>query len=157
MYHHHLTPMFHSNWFPFRSFGDTGAVHSLSESRAGARTIEPSYVYEADDTTARFEIELPGVARDGLSIEVNEHKLTVRGKRFRKRGGCQGTEEANNGTVTEQDSAGSSPSLIYLLEARLGHSADLDNIKADLCGDGILLIDVPMKTRKETRKIQIEV
>lgn len=130
-------------------------------------TVEPSYRYESDDTAGHFEIELPGVAKENLSIEVHGNKLIVKGKRFKKNlaGALDAAmkDEGQNGdqdeTPKEQAPAKKepTPSLIYVLEARLPQGADVDTIKADHCGDGILCMTVPMKTDKGARRIQIGV
>lgn len=124
-------------------------------------TVEPSYSYESDDKGAHFEIEMPGVTKDNLSIEVKGHKLVVSGKRFKKVMLAQKHKETTENGQKEQDADGTkpspNPSLTYLLEARLGNSADLDGIKADHLGDGILNVYVPMKTETESRRIQIGV
>lgn len=128
-----------------------------------SQSIEPSYSYHADDRAAYFEIEMPGVSKGNISIEVEGFKLIVKGKRFRKQlTANQGTTVEEEGQKIEKASENTvnvkkaEPiPFVYLLEARLAQSADIDDIKADHCGDGILTITIPMKANHGARKIQI--
>lgn len=137
----------------------------MSDTESGtSSTIEPSYSFQSDENGAHFEIELPGVAKDDISIEAVGHKLVVKGKRFKKHLiGHQDTvveEEGQNGTTSTEHTVkktATEPSIVYLLEARLAHGADIENIKADHTGDGILVVSVPLKTDDGPRRIQIDV
>lgn len=129
-----------------------------SDSRS-THTVEPSYRYESDDTAGHFEIEMPGVAKENLSIEVHDNKLFVKGKRF-KRSLAGASEDTMKDGAKEEKKEGEkkeepSPCLVYLLEARLPQGADIDAIQANHCGDGILTMTIPMKTDKGARTIQI--
>lgn len=162
----HLIPSYHSNMFPFSSFNDDlrAMRKMLDVSDGTSHTVEPSYSCRADDKAAHFEIEMPGVSKENISIDLEGHKLVVKGKRFRKQLiSNQGTtveeegqdgENAATGNTVKVKKAEPTP-LLYLLEARLAQGADIDAIKADHCGDGILTITVPMKTDHGARKIQI--
>lgn len=156
-----MVPNSHNHWSPWSSFNNDlrqmRRMLDMTESDTqSTHTVEPSYRYEADATAGHFEIELPGVAKENVSIEVHENKLVVKGKRFKKNVmGAQGaamTDEAPKEEAPKKDEP--TPSLIYMLEARLPAGADVDAIKADHCGDGILTMTVPMKADK-ARRIQI--
>lgn len=153
-----LVPAYHNNWSPFRSFNSEMRMLRNMLDNEDSPTVEPSYSFESDDKGSHFEIEMPGVNKDNLSIEIKGHKLVVSGKRFKRVMLGQQKDTSEDGQKTENangDKPAPKPSLTYLLEARLPNSADLDGIKADHLGDGILNIYVPMKTEAESRRIQI--
>lgn len=163
----HLTPSFHNNWFPFGSSNNDmrmlRRMMDMTDSESGpTSTVEPSYTFESDEKGAHFEIEMPGVSKENISIEAAGHKLIVKGKRFQKHliahHDTVVEEEGENGTGTTEHTVKKTepvPSIVYVLEARLAHGADLDAIKADHCGDGILTVTVPVKVDKGARRIQI--
>lgn len=47
------------------------------------RVVEPEFTYTTADSEGVLEIDLPGVSRDDLAVEVQGRRLTVTGKRFR--------------------------------------------------------------------------
>ncbi|CDF40296.1 Heat Shock Protein 20, HSP20 [Chondrus crispus] len=164
-----LTPYNHHSLFPWGNpfSNDLRTMRRMLDmTESGARsthTVEPSYRYEADGEAAHFEIEIPGVSKDNLSVEVHDNKLTVRGKRFRR----PLIEKKDDDPAAAKDPAAQNgdpahpgedpvPSIVYLLEARLPQGANVDAIKADHVGDGILNMTIPMVADKGTRKIQIE-
>lgn len=135
-------------------------------------TVEPSYTYESDSHLAHFEIELPGVAKEDISVDINAHKLIVKGNRFKKQYATEVPNQQENCAdvkvmeqeeqdaqqtmqVEEEATPERKPKLIYLLEARIGHGADMDAIQAKHCGDGILTVLIPMKVEKQARRIAI--
>lgn len=52
--------------------------------RNSSLIAEPWYRYEADGNIGNFEIEIPGVTKENVNIEVDGHKLVVVGRRFKK-------------------------------------------------------------------------
>lgn len=173
----HLTESFPHNWSPFRhrfNNRDMPFFRNLDVSDPMSHTVptvEPSYSYESDNSHAHFEIELPGVAKEDVSVDINAHKLIVKGRRFKKEFLTEDISQEGNGTsaqvkqeeqnaqqhvqVEQTTTPERKPSLIYLLEARVGHGADLDAIHAKHHGDGIMSIHIPMKTEKQARRITI--
>lgn len=151
-------------------------LHMTDTDSRSSDTVEPSYRYEATHTAGYFEIDMPGVSREDLSVEVHDNKLCVRGKRFRKELIPQreddvedagkdapgedkqedGMEDAGKEGTAEAEKEEPVPSIVYLLEMRLTQGADVDAIKADAYEDGVLTMTVPMKTDKGTRRVQIE-
>lgn len=117
---------------------------------------------ESDEDGSYFEIELPGVSKDGMSIEVVDNKLVVSGRRFKKhRAGKDDTiveeegEEGKEATMHASTKKDTNPRLVYLFQARLAHGADVDAIKADLGNDGILTVAVPIRRGYGPRRIPI--
>jgi HSP20 family protein len=66
--------LFHGAFGQDGGYGGTG----------GTRTWEPPVdIYETDDALV-LEVELPGVSKDAVSVELHEQTLTLRGKRTRE-------------------------------------------------------------------------
>lgn len=72
-------------------------LHALTSTSSGhnqrclrsPRVVEPQFTYTTGDSEGVLEIDLPGVSRDDLAVEVQGRRLTVTGKRFRSGGGDQ--------------------------------------------------------------------
>lgn len=148
---YHLVPAYHNNWSPFHAFNREMRMMRNMADNEDSPTVEPSYSYESDDKGAHFEIEMPGVPKDNVSIEVKGHKLIVSGKRFKK------TLIGNTDKTDDVDKVEPKPTMTYVLEARLGHAADLDEIRAEHEGNGVLDVYIPMKLEKDSRSIQISI
>lgn len=162
--HHHYNPFTWGNTFSNDMRAMRRMLDMTDSASKSAHTVEPSYRYEADEKAGHFEIEMPGVSKENLSIEVHDNKLFVRGKRFKKSLIDMGADETKEAEMMEgepqengeQEKDEPVPSVVYLLEARLPQGADVDGIKADHVGDGILTMTVPMMADKGSRRIQIE-
>lgn len=165
----HLVPSYHNNWFPFSSFNNDmlslrRMMDMADRDSDTPSTVEPSYTFESDEHGAHFEIEMPGVSKENVSIEAVGHKLIVKGKRFKKHLiGHHDTvveEEGENGDASTEHPVKKTdpePRLVYVLQARLAHGANVEAIKAEHCGDGIIIVSIPVKTDDGPRRIQIEV
>lgn len=146
-----VEPAFYDDWFrfPFRALDfELARAPLLTDGRRGV-TATPRYTYRISSSAAYLEVELPGVAREHVQVEVEGSKLIVRGKRFRnERGSC---------CVEERESDGKKEPVVmqrYRLALRLGKDADADGVKADHCGNGVLVVTIPIKER-EVRKIEV--
>jgi HSP20 family protein len=69
-----LHRLFHETFGPVRGDGATG-VAGIWE--------PPVDIYETDDALV-LQVELPGVSKDAVSVELHEHTLTLRGERTRE-------------------------------------------------------------------------
>ena len=142
-------------------------------------TIEPSYRYESDSKHAMLEVELPGVCRDDITVDVNNHHLTVSAKRAKTTllGRSAGKEDGNGKREktekmgeTNDESGGSGGDdrldagsgrgderfVTYSLNIRIGQDADVGNISCVSYKDGVLLLEIPSVTKKESsRRIAI--
>lgn len=164
-----ILPFYHGMSAPFGGLEDDmwrprSRLNITESDRGHTRRIEPTFTVESDEDGAHFEIELPGVCKEDISIEAENNTLTVSAKRFKKhRTGKDDTvveEEGNDGAEATKHPATKKdvqPSIIYMLQARLGNGADVDAIKADVEGDGILYVTVPLKKGNGPRRIQIPI
>ena len=87
------------------------------------------------------EIELPGVNRDDVDIEIAGQRLSVRGERKEKeRVGILRRRERTVGS--------------FAYEVTLPGHVDEDGVEAHL-DDGVLLVTIPKPERERPRRIQI--
>lgn len=152
--------------------------------------IEPNYAYESDESGKHFEIELPGVSEDDLTVHVKGRVLRVTGTRFSMlkatpqqdeeeeaeeeeeraamygrdvygrdarevgaRGGGLGLREefgAGDEMEPREDEEERTPHLVYELEARLGHSVDVDAVRVVRYADGVLTVFAPMRGSRDS-------
>lgn len=99
-------------------------------------------VAEEDETadSYRVRMELPGIPRDQVNVEVEGRQLCVRGDLG---------EEAGQGDTYLTHRSGS-----FLYRTSLPADADLDSIQADL-KDGVLTVTVPRSTGTGRRTVPI--
>ena len=105
--------------------------------RSATPAVKP--LYKIDETGEAFSltVQLPGVAKDGLSITAEEGTLVIRGERSWKR--------PSGWTALYRESAD------YPFELTLEHdnAVDLDKIHAEI-RDGVLQVSLP-KTEARNR------
>jgi len=122
---------------------------------------QPTYSFERDSSETRYEIELPGVRKDSVSLDVKERTLVLTADRFRSvpskktsvslledrpASGAQGPQNEQN--------EGMKPTLKYRLVLRLDHTDDSEAISA-VFEHAVLIVRVPIKEQPEPRKIEI--
>ena len=88
-----------------------------------------------------LELDLPGVARDSVDLDVERNVLTVRAERL----GANGDWEML---------AAERPRGMYSRQLVLGDNLDLDRIEAAY-RDGVLRLTIPVAERAKPRKIAI--
>lgn len=112
------------------------------DNKAAAPAVKP--LYEIKETPEAFglTVQLPGVAKDGLSITAEEDTLTVRGERSWKRPAAW--------TSLYRESS----DLAYELVLQHDNSVDLDKIHAEL-RDGVLRVSLPKTEARKPRKIAV--
>jgi HSP20 family molecular chaperone IbpA len=139
----------------FRADSDKGAIAGRQDS-----TIFPRYRAVSDQNAMVLEIELPGVDRKTIELDVNRKQLTVSAKRpvtsgFGKTAGQQKAVE-NSAAVENGGQKGAEGSvekavaevrtedncLMYSAKFRLGYDVEVDHVVAEFA-DGILRIRVP--------------
>lgn len=118
------------------------ATAHADESKPSAPAIKP--LYEVKETADAFglTVQLPGVAKDGLSITAEEDTLTIRGERGWKRPAAW--------TSLYRESS----DLAYELVLQHDNSVDLDKIHAEL-RDGVLRVSLPKTEARKPRKIAV--
>lgn len=126
-------------------------VRDVSKSRSAYS--RPSYSYAERDGEIVLEVEMPGVAKDDVKVNVEGRKLIMRGKRYKKK---KGSCEARQVEVEECKEGHKERELRteYKLEVKIGEGGDLDKLYATSCGDGLLVVHVPKK-QVQTRKIEL--
>ena len=133
-----------AGWDPFRELDDLAErVNSLWESGFGGgldRWVPSADVEEAEDAYT-VEIELPGVARDDVDVQLVDRVLTV------------------SGEVKEKERTG----ILHRRTRRVGRFSyavtlpgeiDAENVDARL-HDGVLSVRVPKSASAEPRRIAI--
>lgn len=113
---------------------------------------------QSDDKGTTLEVEVPGVQKDNLSIEVNNRILTISGKRLFYTSEYQepeGPSDQVKETSQQTNESERKERLTYLLKMRLGTDADVDNISCVSYKDGILALRVPVSEKESVRKITL--
>jgi len=158
-------------------FGDPSHPHET----------EPSYSIQSNDKAAYVEIELPGVAKEDMSVEAKGDHLVITGNRYESNFSMmedgqeapdvvevqnEGAEmrevEADEGRTDEaiedkkkldvdQKKQTAKLAVVYKKEFTLDRRADVTSIKADNRGDGILRLLIPNKLESDVNVIQISV
>nr|AAM93953.1 heat shock protein 16 [Griffithsia japonica] len=116
--------------------------------------IIPSHFIHSGDKEAMLQVELPGVGKEDIEVEVNRRTLYVNGTRYDQ---VTSTAAVNN-DANEEDS-GKEPSekrveRKYSLEIQLGSDADMDGISFESYNNGILTLKIPI-VHQESRKIDL--
>ncbi|PXF45741.1 hypothetical protein BWQ96_04509 [Gracilariopsis chorda] len=161
--HSTLTP-----WFWPQGYSSALSHHPRTPS--SSQTVEPSYFYESNQDSAFLQVELPGVAKEHISIEIQGHHLTLSARRFRTsklaplssstEGGdaaeAQDADHTATPAASEPGPADPTPAFTYVLELRLANDTDLEAVKVESYVNGILTIRIPVVSSTSSRKITIE-
>lgn len=117
---------------------------SAPASSAGVTESVRKPLYHINGTPDAHEVrvELPGVPRSGVKLDLEENLLTVRGER---------ASNAREGLKTLHREL--SP-LNYLLRLRLNTPVDEEKMTAKL-EDGVLSITLPLKEAAKPRQITV--
>jgi len=134
-----------ASWDPFRELAELSErMNRLWETGLGTGTLDrwaPLADVEETDDAWSVEIDLPGVARDDVDIQLNDRELTV------------------SGEVKEKERAG----ILRRRTRRVGQfsysvtlpgDVDADNVTAQLA-DGVLTVRVPKAQQAKPRRIAI--
>lgn len=108
------------------------------------KNFNPSLSLKENDDKYVLEMELPGVKKEDIKIEVNKNILTVSGKKEEK------NKEENSKFIVRESSFGE-----FSRSVNLGDNVDLENIEANM-KDGELILTIPKKETKEIKKIEIK-
>lgn len=122
---------------PFRDF-DRLATQLLGTTNRP--TVMPMDAWREGD---RFiiELDLPGVSRDSIDLDVERNVLTVRAERVARNGDWEAL-------------ASERPRGAFSRQLVLGDNLDLDQIEAAY-DDGVLRLVVPVAEKAKPRKISI--
>jgi HSP20 family molecular chaperone IbpA len=154
----------------FKAEPDARAITGRQDSM-----IFPRYRAVSDHNAMILEIELPGVDKKSIELDVNRKQLTVAAKRpilssfgahrdngpkkaaiegGEHKGGermheVEGSVEKAVAEVRTQDN-----SLKYSAKFRLGYDVDVDHVSADF-KEGILCIRVPRHEESTSRRVEV--
>ena len=106
--------------------------------------LAPAVDVSEDEKGYSVTVELPGVRRDDVSVEVHDHVLSIRGEKKSER------EEKKDKTHWVERTYGS-----FSRSFTLPPSAVTDELKATF-KDGVLAIEIPKKEEAKPRQIAIK-
>lgn len=109
---------------------------------AAESAVKPRYFVDGTKEAAEVRVEMAGVGKDGLSIDLDDNLLTIRGKR-------KDTVPAAWKPLHRE--LGSSD---YLLRLRLNAQVDAEKLSAAL-DNGILTVRLPFKEAAKPRRIEV--
>jgi HSP20 family protein len=137
-----------SGWDAFRELDDfRGRMARLLEAfggspdAAGGAGWSPLVDIEETDDAYVFEVDLPGVRREDVEVEVDGNELRVSG---------EVSERERTGILRHQ--ARRTGRFEY--RSTLPQEVDPERIEAGL-GDGVLTVRVPKSMRSQARRIEI--
>ncbi len=122
---------------PFRDF-DRLATQLLGTTNRP--TVMPMDAWREGDRFV-IELDLPGVSRDSIDLDVERNVLTVRAERVARNGDWEAL-------------ASERPRGAFSRQLVLGDNLDLDQIEAGY-DDGVLRLVVPVAEKAKPRKINI--
>lgn len=138
-------------------------------------TIFPRYRAVSDHNAMVLEIELPGVDKKSIELDVNRKQLTVSAKRpilssfgagrngGPQKGAIEGGEHKSGEHKHEVEGSIEKAvaevrtvdnSLKYSAKFRLGYDVDVENVAAEF-KEGILCIRVPRHEESTSRRIEV--
>jgi len=108
--------------------------------------FEPSLDVASNDDIYTIKLELPGVDKKNIEIEVENNTMRIKGEKK------QESEEKNNDYYRVERRYGSFQRILNLPE-----DSDIDNIESEY-KDGILSVNIPKKSieQKDVKKIGIK-
>ena len=112
--------------------------------RQDSGEFEPTYSYMQSEKGTIIQVELPGVSREDLALDVKGRKLALRAKRSSR----QTSEEKADPTSDAK------PEIIFSKTFNLPDSADVDAITADY-RDGLLEVVIGKGAMTEKRPIKV--
>ena len=108
------------------------------------RRFYPTVDIKENDTNYELAVELPGVPKNEVTVEVHDHTLTIHGEKKFK-------EESKEGNVYRMESRYGSFSRSFTLP----DVARSEEIKAEL-KDGILTLSIPKAEETKPKLVKIE-
>jgi HSP20 family protein len=109
---------------------------------AEAPALKPRFVVHSDKENYSVQIDLPGVAKDGVSINLDSNVLSVSAKR---------KPSVNPGWKTLHRELSD---LDFLLRLKLNVPVDESKLTAKL-DNGVLTVGLPVKEAAKPRRIEV--
>lgn len=130
--------MYITRFDPFKVFKE------LEESSGNISSFAPSINSREDDSAYHIEVDLPGVKKEDVSIDLDGRVLSITGERRFK------TEDKERGYYKTESYFGK-----FQRSFTLPESVDFESIKATT-NDGVLEVVVPKSQKESVKKITIE-
>ena len=127
----HMAHQLSNMWDPWRRLFGPSALEGFT----------PLADVEETDDTYLVEVELPGVKKEEVSIEVSGRRLSVRGERKRRE---------HDGVLRRSERIVGS----FCYEVMLPDEIDIEKIDAILA-DGVLTVKVPKAKGARSKKIEL--
>lgn len=109
--------------------------------RGERRVIVPPVRIMEDESEVLTELEMPGVARDGLEIKIEGNTLTIDGRR---------SDDVPNGKFLVRERRHDEYHKAFTID----ESVDREGISADLV-DGVLTLRLKVKEAAKPRRIAV--
>jgi HSP20 family protein len=113
-----------------------------AEATTEAPVLKPRYFVDGTQDAYEVRVELPGVAKDGVSVDLDQNILTVRAKR-------KASVPENWKTLHRELN-----DLDYLLRLKLNNQVDESKLSATL-ENGVLSLRLPVREAAKPRAIQV--
>lgn len=134
-----------------RMFGKT------TDNATGTPVVEPSYRLQYGNNGAVLEVELPGVDKADIEIEVKERVLNIVGKRYYEESLVRGEHVANTKETKKEDEVIEKKlRLQYRLRLHLGADSDGNKMACKSYKDGLLILTLPSHKKDPVHKITVE-
>lgn len=130
--------MYITRFDPFKVFKE------LEESSANISSFAPSINSREDNSAYYIEVDLPGVKKEDVSIDLDGRVLSITGERKYK------TEDKEKDYYKTESYFGK-----FQRSFTLPESVDFESIKATT-NDGVLEVVVPKSQKESVKKITIE-
>lgn len=122
--------------------------------------VEPKHHLQSNKTESVLEVEIPGVSKDKLTVEVHGRRLSIRGQRVNH---CASDDNVSENDVPDDMMNGDAENvppedggtLSYVLEMRLANDADSERVECVSCKDGLLTLRIPKVVKKAPKKISL--
>lgn len=122
--------------------GFSRSLAKNGDAKPASPAVKPPYEIKETNEAYGLTVQLPGVAKDGLTITSEEGVLTIRGERGWKR------------PVGWTSLYRESTDLPFELALQHDNAVNVDNIQAEL-RDGVLQVALPKSEARKPRKIAV--
>lgn len=137
----------------------------MDERLARAHTLAPALDIEEDDDGYEISVEIPGVRKDDLDLELQDRTLVIRGEKRSRAESETGREEESEGERSEESAHRSRSSRRrsrwaersygrFTRAFSLPSDADTDRLEASYA-DGVLTITLPRSEASKPRTIDV--
>lgn len=139
--------LFLRNLEPFKELRDLEnrlAQVSSRSTNANVAAFTPTVNTREGDYAYHIEVDLPGVKKEDIHVEVKDNRLTISGERKTK-------EEVNEESYHRIESSYGK----FERSFTLSEDVDAENVDAS-CDNGVLEVVLPKKERSPSKKILVK-